>query len=357
MEFVICAVLVFTASYLSSAEIALFSLSRFQLRSLKERFRPAHRKIKRLLADPGGLLVTILVVNEIVNIALSSIITKTVSAMPLPAFLLSLHIRPWVLTTVLGMLLTAPIILFLCEITPKIIAASANRLIAPLTVGPLSLVYDALKPIRWLLKWIIAAVGRWNNQPSLILPTQNGAHPEEETLLRESDFLLMLEEGLKEGAIQQGELDLIKNVFELDDLSVQDIFTPLSQTLSLPEKTTLKVALATMRSQKFSRIPITGTHRKNVVGILYSKDLLRAKLETDLMTHTIDTLMRKPMFVPPTLRLNALFRRFKQHKTHMGVVHGDTGEAIGIVTMSDVLEALFEDFLPDEDEELGEEEL
>lgn len=78
-ETLLCVFLVGISAYMSASEIALFSLSRFQLRTLKENFRPRYRKIKNLLADPGGLLITILVVNEMVNIALSAIITEAVA--------------------------------------------------------------------------------------------------------------------------------------------------------------------------------------------------------------------------------------------------------------------------------------
>ncbi|MGZ3709912.1 MAG: CNNM domain-containing protein, partial [Bdellovibrionota bacterium] len=76
LELLICALLVAISAFMAASEIALFSLSRFQLRSLKEHFRPSYRMIKDLLSDPGGLLITILVVNEVLNISLSALITS-----------------------------------------------------------------------------------------------------------------------------------------------------------------------------------------------------------------------------------------------------------------------------------------
>ena len=84
LEFLACVVLAGISAWLSASEIALFSLSRFQLRSLKERFRAPYRKIKRLLADPTGLLITLLVVNEMVNVGISSIIAQAISRTPKP---------------------------------------------------------------------------------------------------------------------------------------------------------------------------------------------------------------------------------------------------------------------------------
>ncbi|MEK6578438.1 MAG: DUF21 domain-containing protein, partial [Bdellovibrionota bacterium] len=101
IELLLLLSLIITSATLSSSEIALFSLSRFQQRSLKESFRGAHRKIKRLLADPGGLLVTILTVNEIVNISLSALISETISRIPKESPGLNQWIPIWVVDTVL----------------------------------------------------------------------------------------------------------------------------------------------------------------------------------------------------------------------------------------------------------------
>src|SRR6185437_13467379 len=102
------------------------------------------------------------------------------------------------------------------------------------------------------------------------------------------------------GAIQENEMELIRNVFALDNTTVGEIATPLSKVLSLSMNTTIKGALNAVRSQKYSRIPVTGNNRKEVIGILYSKDLLRSKLQPDASSTSIASLMRKPFFVTPT---------------------------------------------------------
>jgi putative hemolysin len=340
-ELLISALLISVSGFLASSEIALFSLSRFQLRLLKENFRPAYKKIKRLLSDPGGLLVSTLVANELVNVALSTLITNAVARRHyLPPSILE-DLPYWVFETFLGVLITAPIILIFCDITPKVIAVQINQLIAPLTVGPLTFLYNSFKPIRTTLRFLI----------NLVAPHKVNidAHS---AVLKTSEFLLMVEEGHKEGAIEQGELDLIKNVFQLDNTQVSEIATPLAQVLSFSVNTTIKQALAAIRSQRYSRIPVLGSTRKEVVGILYAKDLLRSKLQNEFTDDraTVATLMRKPFYVHPEVRLNSLFRKFKQHRVHMAIVKSTAGEITGIVTMSDVLDYLFEDFFSDEDD-------
>jgi CBS domain containing-hemolysin-like protein len=166
LELFACVVLGAVSSWLSASEIALFSLSRFQLRSLKERFRGAHRKIKRLLADPTGLLITLLAANEVVNVGLSSIIAQSLARWRRPDWVERLPIPHWALSTLLGLLISTPIVLLLCDVTPKIVGSRANRLIAPATAGPLSVLYDVFKPVRVVLAAIVARVAAWTSPRS-----------------------------------------------------------------------------------------------------------------------------------------------------------------------------------------------
>ena len=349
LELLTCMILIFISGFLSSSEVALFSLSRFQLRSMKERVRSGFRKIKRLLGDPGGLLITILVINEVVNISLSSVLTQVASRLRQNSFGSTGSVPDWAVDTLIGILISAPIVLFACEITPKIIGAKANQLIASLTCGPISLVYDLMKPVRIVLKHILDFISRKSSGTPPASPPDREIRGDE--ILKESDFMLMVEEGHKEGAIHENELELIRNVFELDDTTVQGIYTPLSQVRTLPMNLTLKMALIAMRGLQYSRIPVIGGDRKQVIGIAYSKDLLRAKLAPEMMGMTVAEIMRKPVFVTPTMRLNTLFRKFKQSKSHMAVVQDASGNSIGIVTMNDIFDALFEDLFPESEPE------
>jgi CBS domain containing-hemolysin-like protein len=92
---------------------------------------------------------------------------------------------------------------------------------------------------------------------------------------------------------------------------------------------------------------VIGPNKKEVVGVLYSKDLLRTKLNHHFAEASIASLMRKPHFVQGTMKVNSLFRTFKKNKTHMAIVKNRLGEITGVVTMSDILDELFEDLFTD----------
>ncbi|MBC7385564.1 MAG: HlyC/CorC family transporter [Cryobacterium sp.] len=349
-------ILIAISGFLSGSEIALFSLSKVQLKHLRERFKPSYRLIKKLLSDPTGVLVTILICNEVSNIAISTLVSEAVANNHGVGWFAIIGERwlhrlpPWGIDLVLGAVLTSPIVLIFCEITPKIIAARTNTLVAPLTIGPLHLLYQIMAPIR------MTVIGTQR----LVAKMIPGKNPEQKMIstrskLREEDFLTMVEEAQKEGTVGSSELQLIRNVFDLDDTAVSEIATPLSRTFMLPQTTSLSQALISMRDgssgQRYSRVPVYGKNRSDVVGLLYSKDLLVAKLEKADLATPISEYMWKPFFVSAVTRLNSLFRKMKRQRVHLAMVTNAQGASVGVVTMNDVLEALLDELLIDDDEE------
>ena len=370
LETFVCVALILTSAFISGSEVAIFSLSRFQLRAMRDRFKPTWRLVRRLLAQPGGLLTTLLVTNELVNISLSTFIAEAVNdswatATTGEPTLLSrlIHLKmsffpsipEWLFQLLIGTLVTTPILLVLCEATPKVIAARANLIFALIAAKPLTLLHRFMIPARIILSRILRIVD-WllgNREPASEAERRNDEHGKPGTKLKEEDFLSMVEQGHAEGAIQTEELELIRKVFELDDRRVEDITTPLSQIKSLPAQMNVSDALGIMKhGTPFSRLPVFQQgNPSHIIGVLYSKDLLIARLDPGLASENVQSMMRKPFVVSPNLKLGSLFRRFKQSQTHMAVVENADGTAIGVVTMTDVLEALFEDFLDIEEDE------
>jgi putative hemolysin len=372
-ETLICAALILTSAFISASEVAIFSLSRFQLRSLRERFKGSWRMIRRLLSQPGGLLTTLLVTNELVNISLSTLITEAVNDSWIQAqadpqrssffggvtFVRNAYLPQlpeWLFQLLIGTVITTPILLLLCEATPKVIAARANLMIALIAAKPLTVLHRLMIPARVALSRILRLVD-WTLSRATHPTTfaNNDSESPEGRRIKEEDFLSMVEQGHAEGAIQTEELELIRKVFELDDRRVADIATPLNQIKSLSAQATVTDALALMKNgTPFSRIPIyrPGMPTK-MMGVLYTKDLLIARLDPALEKENVQTMMRKPFIVSPNLKLATLFRKFKQSQNHMAIVESSEGVASGIVTMTDVLEALFEDFLETDEDEVG----
>lgn len=350
--------LIATSAFLNGAEVAVFSLSKIQLKQMRERFKSAQRTIKRLLGDPAGLLAAILVSNEVVNISISTIIANAMSGPHEEGWTLWLATRPplvhlpgWAIDLVLGTLVTSPILLIVAEITPKVVSARVNSLIAPMVAAPLSALYLFLAPVRF-------GVGLVEKGLRKLMPGDQREGPlvSAPSKLREEDFLSMVEEAQKEGTVQSTELELIRNVFDLDDTPAIEIATPLSRVFMLSQDTTLHQALQLMKEgsqgHRYSRIPVYGKNRADVVGVLYSKDLLVARLEKVDPNTPISELMWKAFFVNAQTFLNSLFRKLKRQKVHLAIVTNHQGVPIGVVTMNDVLEALLDELIiPDDEDE------
>jgi CBS domain containing-hemolysin-like protein len=155
----------------------------------------------------------------------------------------------------------------------------------------------------------------------------------------------MLEEGHREGTIQRSELDLIRNVFAMEDTPVREIMTPLAQVSVLHEEMTVTQAIDQIRLSKISRVPVMSRNRKKCLGIVYMKDLLRARLNPALGETSIAPLMHKPVVIPHHLQTNRLFRRLRQSKTHIAAVENPNGDVIGIITLDQILDELLEELL------------
>ena len=342
--------LLLVLAFASSSETAFFSLNRFQLRRIKERYRPAYNRIRTLLARPSRLLIMILLLSELVNLLISSLVTQFLeknfgTATPTN--------REWYLITLGSMAISLPVLLFFGEITPKLIAAKMNRIVAMVNSNVLIVIYKMLFPLLWVMDTAIGLVLRK-------LKAEGRDHLSKTmSILSEDDFMMLMEEGHREGTVDPGERKLITNVFEFDDSTVSEVMTPISQAFSISANARIMDVLPEIRAQKFSRVPVYLRSRKNIVGIVYVKDLLALRNHPDMREIDVKSLMTRAMFVGPNMRLSLLFRRFKESKTHMALVvnarpqsedteHYDE-EAIGVVTLEDVLESIFGEIADERD--------
>lgn len=333
MSFVI--LLIAMAAFAASSETALFSLDRFQLRRLKDRQKAAYERITLLLSRPTRLLIVILIINETANIAIANTLTAFVESHHRTMMLLVPQHLKWALTLILSTLIATPIMVIFGEITPKVVAARMNRLFAILNSKVLFYIYKILFPVLWTLDHIVALVLRSVSKKAAQKPDISKSLYQ----LDEQDFVELIDEALKEGTIEPSERKLIQKVFRLDDVHCQEIMTPLQEAFLLPGSTTIQQALSEIQNQKFSRVPIYDKSRTTITGILYSKDILF--LKPSKFSSSISEISAKPLYVPVHLSLSSLFRKFKSQKTHIAVVVDRRHEALGIVTMEDVLESIF----------------
>ncbi|MGE4234470.1 MAG: hemolysin family protein [Bacteriovoracia bacterium] len=330
LTFVFVFFLLFAAGFAASSETAFFSLNRFQLRRIRERFRPSYERIKMLLGRPSRLLILILLINECVNLTISSLIADLFHRHT------NIPSERWYVLVIASTSVSLPLILVFGEVTPKILAARMNRIIAIFNSGPLSFLYYLFFPFVWFFdKGVNSLLSKLKTA---------GKDPLSKTMsvLSEEDFLLLMDEGHREGTIYSEEKKLIQRVLDFDDSTVDEVMTPIQEAFCIPDTAMLSEFLPEIKAQKYSRIPVFHKTKKNIVGVLYVKDLLQIAKDADLSGLDIKSVMTPvSMFVSEAMRLSALFRKFKEEKTHMAFCTDEANQTLGVVTMEDVLENIF----------------
>ena len=306
------------SSIFSASEIAVFSLSRVQLRKIKDQSEALFNRLRMLIQDSMGFLITILLFNEVVNIALASIITSHLVE--------PLEVEPR-LKILFGVLITTPIILIFCELTPKVIASRVNLLVVKVFSAPVYFVYRLTRPIVSIIRLFLQET-----------PIKELHH------LHEEDFLILAEGHIESGHLHETELELIKNVFEMDDMRIEQLALPMKRIITIPSTYTLEQASQVLLKEKiYSRIPISGKFKEDIVGVLNTKDLVELKLHPEMKIENVMTLAKEPYIVASHLTTEAVFRKMRSKKVHVAFVRNSLGRVTGMVSLQDILSATIEE--------------
>ncbi len=317
-QIVVLIVLLLLSGFFSSAEMALFSISRAKARHIAKEKGLTNTLIKKMKDDPHRLLSTILIGNNLVNVGAAALAT---------AIMLEL-----VTSNAVGIatgIMTALILIF-GEIIPKTIATRNNVLIARLVIMPLYWLSILFAPIIYLLNFI----------PRLTRNIQRKSRVTEEELMT---FVDVVEE---EGGIEEEEKELIHNIFEFDDTSASEIMTPRADmyVINVHEELNLEKIIRS----GFSRIPVIEEDIDDVIGILNIKDLFMHQV-TSAKPPDLRSVMSEPYFVPENKKLDHLLQQFKRGKQHIAIVVDEHGGVSGLITLEDALEEIVGEIVDETD--------
>jgi putative hemolysin len=312
LQIVILAILLYLSSVFSGSETALFSLKSHQLRRLRSRPTRRSIKVESLLADPHHLLVTLVVGNTMVNVAVSSIGTNLVGGI-FDENVVGISV---VVMTVL--------ILIFGEVVPKTFAVSNPLRVSLSTVPVISVVVSLLAPLRQVTEAAVGFADRLGSgKSSSYEPDSPG------------DVVEALAMGHAEGVIDQFEGEVLGRIFRIEHMSVQNIMTPRTEVLMLSSAVTLEDAVGIVKSSGFSRVPVFDTEKRDSIrGVLYSKDLLYKRGSPRLR---VSEIARRPVFVPESKQVADLLREFVTGKAHFAIAIDEHGSFVGIVTLDDIL--------------------
>jgi putative hemolysin len=319
--FIICVLL---SAFFSSSEVALISIHRAKVRTLVNEGRPGSKAIATLKESPEHLLITILIGNNIVNIAAASIAT----AIAIQRF------GDFGVGIATGFVVI--VLLVFGEIGPKIYAARASDSFA-LTVAPIILFLSRiLSPVIWLVERV---------SPSLGIGKDVG-----EPVITEEEIKEWIDVGKEEGTIEQGEQDMLYSVLEFADTTAREIMTPRIDVILMEDTVSFEEAIRIFNDTGFSRIPVYHEQIDNITGILNVKDVFSAMVSRR-KDSAIKEVMYDPMFVPETQKIDDLLKELQVHRVQMAVVIDEYSSFVGIVTVEDILEELVGDIMDEFDKE------
>lgn len=313
--FIVC---VGFSAFFSSSETAYTSVSRIRLKHASEDGDRQAQKALNLQQNFESLLSTILIGNNLVNIAASSIAT-----------LFFINLFPTYGATIATVATTVILLLF-GEITPKLIAKVYSEPVAKKVATPINLLMKIFTPFVWIFS-------QWQKFIRRIIPLTNNE------LISEEELLSIVDEARLGGSIEKEEHKLVKAAIEFDDMDISAILTPRVDVIGFDINDTDAEIQALYVSSPFTRMVVYDEDVDNVVGTLHVKDFFRyldAKENNLDKYNSIHDLLTKPLLVPPTIALSDLLTSMQEAFTHIAVVVDEFGGMIGIVTMEDVLEEL-----------------
>lgn len=322
MDYLVFAVLLCVSGFFSGCETSMFSIGKVALARLERSEAAIDQLVARLLARPRDLLITVLLGNEITNVALS-IVGASIASRVFADFSIGTQ-------AVLSATAVLPLLLVVGEITPKTIAALKAESFARIIARPLAGFARLTRPLRALLRSVTNAAVRAFGGP------QDMAR----AAIDESEFRTLVDAGAREGVVEQQERELIHNVLDFGDLTVADVYRPLDRVFSLDVRTPIEEALELAADQRFSRIPVWRGTPAQVVGVVYAKDLLAIRWGVQ-PPKSIRSLVRRAVYTLAVKPADDLLDELRQRRLHLAVVVDEFGSATGICTMEDLLEELF----------------
>lgn len=324
----------------ASAEIAVLSMSDTKLKKLKQEGNSRAKKLFSLTQQPARFLATIQVAITLAGL-LGGAFAADNFAGPLVELLLKLGIPipESVVHSVVLVLITLILTYFslvLGELVPKRIAMKKTESLALGMSGMLYLVSKIFAPL----------VGLLTLSTNLVLRIIGINPNENDEVVTEEEIRMMIIEGNEQGTIQVEESQMIENIFEFDDTSIEDISTRRRDVVSLYLEDDDETWDKIIHESRFTYYPVCDENQDDIIGVLNTKDYFRSsdKSRKYIMENAID----KPIFVPEGMRANVLFSKMKRERKYFAIIIDEYGGMIGIVTVHDLIEAVFGD-LDDED--------
>lgn len=273
--------------------------------------------ISHLLEKPRELLITIYIGNELVNIAISALVTSiALKLFESTGLAIAIGVGTF-------------LILLFGEIIPKSLSLNFAEKFALFAARPLNLFYRLVHPVQQLFtrlaEFVTTSIG--------IL------HKSKDERISDEEFTSMIKLGKDEGVIEPEESELIHNVMEFGEKTVADVMTPKIDMFTLKANDTMEEILPKILENFYARVPVYDEEGEHIIGILLTKTLNRHRLQAK-ENFNLKGILQPAISVPESRKIKDMLQDFKKQKRHMAIVLDEFGSVKGVVTLEDILEEL-----------------
>ena len=316
-------VLVVFSAFFSASETAFSSLNQIRLKSRAEDGDSSAARVLAMAEQYDKLLSTILIGNNIVNIAAASIGTILFTQM------LGAERGATVSTIVLTI-----IVLIFGEVTPKSLAKEMPEKVATAVSPFLVLLMALMTPLTWLFTQWKKLLGHF-------------VHSGEADTITEGELMTMVSEAENDGELTDRESELIRSAIEFDDVEVEEILTPRVDVVAVEDDIPLEELAQTFAESGYSRLPVYHGTIDNIIGVVHEKDFYIARLKK---ATKIDDLVVPTLYTTGSTQISQLLRTLREQHHHLAVVVDEYGGTEGIITLEDILEELVGEIWDEHDE-------
>ena len=308
-------VLIGLSGFFSGLEVALVGTRMAKVEQMVKDKVKGSTSLLKLKKNPSRMMASVNLGNNLVNVAATAIATD----IALKIF------GNEGLAIVIGIMTF--LILVFGEITPKTycnanapkIAARYSRILLAFSYA----LYPIVRMLESITKGIISLTGSSDNPPGLT----------------EEEIKGVIDQGLKDKAIEKQESELVHGALNFDDIVIRSVMTPRTKMFTLNSKKILFEALPEINNSGFSRIPVYSENSDNIIGIVHVRDVLKS-LEHDEKVISLESIMRDPVFVSQEKMVSDLLKEMQGRQTHMAIVVDEFGGVEGCVTLEDLLEEI-----------------
>lgn len=332
MDIALIVILIAFSAFFSASETALSSANRIRLRSMADNGSRGAERALRVIKKYDKTITTILIGNNIVNIACSSIAT-----------LLTINLMNKLYEgsgdsygSLVSTIVTTIIVLTFGEVLPKSIAKDNAEALSVVVAAPISLLMMIFTPVSAMFILMKKGIAK-------LLRTKDSVS------FTEEELKAIIEESEDEGVLETQESNLVRSALEFDEITVDEIITPRVSIVAVEISDDIDAVRKKFLSEEYSRMPVYEKTLDNIIGIITEKDFFKA-YEQHGSDFTIRSILQEIIYLPHMLKISEVLRTMQKDKCHISVVLDQHGGTLGIVTLEDILEELVGEIWDESDE-------